>query len=83
MLFLALSNQIAAIERQGLDFDAAMASGYFFISWHDSFLPLPESTTQREQNTDYSSNQCLYRKNAELQPKLSNGGYKTNLVVPR
>ena len=83
MLFFALSNPIAALASQAIDFDAAMARGCFSLNWHYSFLYLPESKTQREQNTDYSSNQCLIRKNAELQPKLSSGRYKTKLVVPR
>ena len=83
MLLLTLSNQIAATERQGLNFDAVMVGGRFFINWHHSFFYLPESKTQREQSTDYSSNQCLIRKNAKLQPKLDSGRYRTKLVVPR
>ena len=82
MLLLALFNQIAA-KRQGQNFDAVMVDGCSFINWHHSGLYLPELTPSREQSKDYSSNQCLSRKNTELQPKSNSGRYKTNLVVPR
>ena len=83
MLFLALLNQISATKRQELNFDAEMVSGCSFIDWHYSDLYLPESTPLREQDKDYSFNQCLSRKNIKLQPKSNSGRYKHKLVVPR
>lgn len=82
MLLSTLFNLTSATNRQGA-FGAAMIDGCLFIGWQHSFLYLPELTPSREQNTDYSSNQCLSRKNAELQPKPNCGRYETNLVVPR
>ena len=83
MLLSTLFNLTSATNRQGANFGAAMIDGCLFIGWQHSFLYLPELTPSREQNKDYSSNQCLSRKNAELQPKLNRGRYKINLVVPR
>ena len=83
MLSLALSNHISATERQELNLDAVMANGCFFIDWHYSDLYLLESTPPREQDKDYSFNQCLSRENIKLQPKLNSGRYKHKLVVPR
>ena len=83
MLSLTLSNQISATERQELNLDAVMARGCFFIDWHYSDLYLLESTPLREQDKDYSFNQCLSRENIESQPKSNSGRYKPKLVVPR
>ena len=83
MFFSALFNHIFAPTRQEAIFGAAMVDGCLFISWHYSDLHLPESTTQREQSRDYSSNQCLSLKNIEFQSKLNSGRYKPKLVVPR
>lgn len=83
MLFSALSNYKFTFSRQDAIFGAAIVDECSFIGWHYSDLYLPELTTQREQNKDYSSNQCLSIKNIELQPKSSCGRYKYKLVVPR
>ena len=83
MSLSTLFNQISATERKALNLDAVMAGGCSFINWHYSWLYSPELAPLREQSKDYSSNECLSRKNAELQPKLNSGRYKTKLVVPR
>lgn len=83
MLLSALLNLTSATDSQETIFASAMIERCLFIDWQHSFLYLPELTPSREQNTDYSSNQCSSRKNAELQPKPNCGRYKTKLVVPR
>ena len=62
MLLSTLFNLTSATNRQGVNFGAAMIDGCLFIGWQHSFLYLPELTPSREQNKDYSSNQCLSRK---------------------
>lgn len=83
MLLSTLFNLIPVTNCQGANFGAAIIDKCLFIGWHRSFLNLSEATPSREQNKDYSSNQGLSRKNAELKPKPNRGRYKTNLVVLR
>ena len=83
MFFSALFNHIFAPTRQEAIFGAAMVNGCLFISWQNSDLYILKSTTPKEQNRDYSSNQCLDLKNIKSQPKFDSGRYKLKLVVPR